>query len=278
MRIPLFTLLVLALAASAQPTKCRPRLSPANNTPVPQLSVSAAAATVPLGSVTDVPVASVPASSAVISITDAATTSASDSDSTPSDPAPTDQSPTSPTPDSTPARPSPNPNPTPHLPLRQNILLTSSPLDADLDGSSAVSQWIVEYHNEFRSEFGAPNITWSPALAATQADHLSRCEYAHFGSDNLATAWSSDSTKQWDVDELLDLWAGEWTAHAGAVDGPLDHFTLMVWKDVTEVGCAWTLDCADPGWAQRVYFTCKYSPPGNIVGQEAAEVGGYIGA
>lgn len=78
----------------------------------------------------------------------------------------------------------------------------------------------------------------------------------------------------------------------------------MVWKDVTEVGCAWTYDCADPGWAARVYFTCewargrgrrcrrgystwlvsrspdtgKYSPPGNIVGEEATEVGAYIGA
>jgi hypothetical protein len=44
------------------------------------------------------------------------------------------------------------------------------------------------------------------------------------------------------------------------------HFTQVVWKGTTAVGC---------GWAQCngfVLITCRYSPPGNVIGQFAQNV------
>lgn len=46
------------------------------------------------------------------------------------------------------------------------------------------------------------------------------------------------------------------------------HFTQLVWKNTTTVGCG-AADCNDAGWL----LVCEYNPAGNVVGQFASNVG-----
>jgi hypothetical protein len=45
------------------------------------------------------------------------------------------------------------------------------------------------------------------------------------------------------------------------------HFTQMVWKATTQVGCAYKMDCQP-----AAFFVCNYAPPGNNDGQFATNV------
>lgn len=45
------------------------------------------------------------------------------------------------------------------------------------------------------------------------------------------------------------------------------HFTQLVWKATTAVGCGSRL-CGTRGW----YLVCEYWPRGNVVGQFAEQV------
>ena len=47
---------------------------------------------------------------------------------------------------------------------------------------------------------------------------------------------------------------------AGKVCG---HYTQVVWRDSTAIGCA-RVDCNNGG---GVFITCNYNPPGNYVGR-----------
>lgn len=55
------------------------------------------------------------------------------------------------------------------------------------------------------------------------------------------------------------------------------HFSQMVWKDTTEVGCA-TVDCSSKGLANTggnvgAYFTvCNYKSQGNMGGEYASNI------
>ena len=42
------------------------------------------------------------------------------------------------------------------------------------------------------------------------------------------------------------------------------HFTQMVWKTTTEIGCAVGKRKDIPGYI----VVCRYNPPGNVIGQK----------
>lgn len=49
------------------------------------------------------------------------------------------------------------------------------------------------------------------------------------------------------------------------------HFTQMVWKGTTELGCAIALcdGIFDASFGKASYMVCEYNPPGNVIGQFA---------
>ncbi|CAI5499438.1 unnamed protein product [Closterium sp. Naga37s-1] len=136
---------------------------------------------------------------------------------------------------------------------------------------------ILEEHNKARQEVGVADLAWDDNVAATAqewATHLASigCPLEHGGAEGLGQNlyWLSPAglTPQEDrgavqswVDEKAD-----WTPSPipdGCADGKMcGHYTQVVWRDTTHVGCA-SAQCPDGSGM----WVCDYSPPGNFVGQ-----------
>ena len=136
---------------------------------------------------------------------------------------------------------------------------------------------VMAVHNHERALVGVSPLTWNDTLAAgaqTWVDHIATTgEFAHspcsecYG-ESLA---ARDHTTAVPVAQELANWVSEKNNYKG---GPFDpatqtnastvyaHYTQMVWNNTTEIGCA-----TDSGGGVD-YLVCRYTPPGNIVGQQ----------
>lgn len=138
---------------------------------------------------------------------------------------------------------------------------------------------VLAYHNYVRDIHGAPALAWDQTLAdyaQSYADYLASdvtCPFAHSGGsygENLAIGYNSvlSSMEAW-YNEVADydFVAAEFVQAAS-------HFTQMVWKDTTSVGCGFAQcspDSTSP-YASGYYLVCEYNPRGNFIGEFAANV------
>ncbi len=114
-----------------------------------------------------------------------------------------------------------------------------------------------------------PPVTWSASVAATAqawADHLvaSGCVLEHdtksgYG-ENLAMGTNLAAQG------AVNLWAGEKTAYTYNAryqfESSTGHYTQLVWRKSTQIGCG-SATCD-----RAVIVCCRYSPPGNTIGQQ----------
>ncbi|MGF1643027.1 MAG: CAP domain-containing protein [Thiotrichales bacterium] len=165
----------------------------------------------------------------------------------------------------------------------------AGPAEARSDQEPATMQGMVQAHNQVRAAVGLAPLRWSTALATYAghwADHLAvnnGCSMRHRSDakaaeldvgENLFWAgpllWSDGRTEVQAVSpaEVALDWAAERADYdlasnrcrAGAQCG---HYTQMVWRSTTEVGCGMTV-CPDQGQL----WVCNYNPPGNWVGEK----------
>ncbi|MEO8141277.1 MAG: CAP domain-containing protein [Sphingomicrobium sp.] len=143
--------------------------------------------------------------------------------------------------------------------------------------ASSMPARILAMHNRERAAVGAPPLAWDPALAASAASYgpslaaLGRLAHSPRESrpgqrENLAMG----SVSHYGLEDLVGFWVeekiyfqpgtfpnvsrtGEWKDVA--------HYTQMIWKGTTNVGCAMHVA------AGRNYLICRYSPPGNADGR-----------
>lgn len=101
-----------------------------------------------------------------------------------------------------------------------------------------------------------PDLTWDAAIASQAAGYVAGCPNGHSGApgygENLA--WGYDS-----MSAAVTAWYEEVAAYdfsKGGFSGATGHFTQLVWKDTSKVGCAVNKACSMPT------FICQYSPPG----------------
>lgn len=144
---------------------------------------------------------------------------------------------------------------------------------------TARAQQILDAHNCARARYGVAPLQWDWNLADAAQKWARNCHWGHWGpnaskypnlpapdyGENLAA-----STNRASVDGWLDeepYWVCPQTDNCrGGICG---HFTQMVWKDTTRVGCA-VATCKP--FAQNSlpwggeYLVCEYSPPGNMLG------------
>ncbi|ORY55850.1 SCP-like extracellular protein [Pseudomassariella vexata] len=127
---------------------------------------------------------------------------------------------------------------------------------------------ILNSTNFYRTKHNASSVRWNSTLVDFALSYLdSTCDFAHSGGpygENLALGCSNATS-------CVEAWGNERDEYDfGNPDfsEATGHFTQLVWKTTTDVGCSARI-CGDAGW----YLVCEYWPRGNIIGEFREEVG-----
>lgn len=135
--------------------------------------------------------------------------------------------------------------------------------------SSADIQAYLDGHNTERAAHGAAPLTWSDDLASAAQSWANGCVFQHSGGslgpygENLA-AGSGDYT----IADAIGDWNAEESSYDPSNPQP-SHWTQVVWKSTTQVGCA-VAACSNifpPEYGVAQYYVCEYSPAGNVIGE-----------
>ncbi|KAL8140962.1 hypothetical protein V2J09_006983 [Rumex salicifolius] len=129
----------------------------------------------------------------------------------------------------------------------------------------------LNVHNAARAQVGVGPMSWDTSLVSYAQNYANsrngNCDLVHSGGpygENLAWgSWSTfsgvDASNMW-VNERQDYNYGSNTCAPGKVCG---HYTQVVWRSSTRLGCARVPCNNNGGWL----VICSYNPPGNYVGQ-----------
>ncbi len=136
---------------------------------------------------------------------------------------------------------------------------------------------ITKAHNKYRAELGIPDLKWSDDLAAHAkkwSDHLASLggkKISHAPADKRKGEGENiwwGTTGYYSFTQMVDGWGDEkkYFVYGTFPDvsssgnwADVGHYTQIIWKDTTEVGCG--LSTAG-GYDILV---CRYSPPGNYM-------------
>ncbi len=161
--------------------------------------------------------------------------------------------------------------------MRTLILAAIFAAAASQATASDLSDQVLAVHNAERAAVGVASLTWSDSLAEgaqSWADHLASIDrLEHAGNDinpngeNLAAGSAGGFTDG----QLAQLWADEksyfvyGTFPDVSSDGSwasVGHYTQMVWRNTTQVGCAHASNGSND------FLVCRYSPSGNYIGEK----------
>jgi uncharacterized protein YkwD len=136
------------------------------------------------------------------------------------------------------------------------------------DGAKTIAQRFVAAHNAVRAKHCAAPLTWSPKLAMVAqkwADALrdKGCAFGHSGGqygENLAAGTEGVL----DPEATVKMWYDEIAKYKfpdGGFSMETGHFTQVVWRGTTQVGCGHAQCKGNDIWV------CNYDPAGNWDGQ-----------
>lgn len=158
------------------------------------------------------------------------------------------------------------------LSLPQTAPSTTPSASSQYTSDEIFTSAILNSTNTYRTQHAASNLTYNSTLSDFATSYLSsqeeKCRFAHSGGpygENLAIGYA-------DVVASIDGWGGErvdYDFDKGEFSEETGHFTQLVWKNTTAVGCG-RVDCGEgKGW----YLVCEYWPRGNVIGQFEVNVG-----
>ncbi|HZF94321.1 MAG TPA: CAP domain-containing protein [Allosphingosinicella sp.] len=156
-------------------------------------------------------------------------------------------------------------------------IVTAARRNAGPQDLSNLSARILSLHNRERAAAGVPPLAWDAALAAAAASYgpalaaHGRLVHAPAASrpgqgENL---WMG-TAGSFALEEMIGSWSAEKRLFApGAVPdvsrsghfSDVGHYTQMIWRRTTRLGCALHRGRDDD------YLICRYSPPGNVLGE-----------
>lgn len=125
---------------------------------------------------------------------------------------------------------------------------------------------ILNSTNIYREQHNASSLSWNFTLEDFARDYLddmsgNSCDFEHSGGpygENLAMGYKNATA-------AVEAWGDEREEYDfgnQGFDEETGHFTQLVWKNTTDVGCARKL-CDERGW----YVVCEYWPRGNVQDQ-----------
>eukprot|EP00877_Chromochloris_zofingiensis_P015156 jgi/Chrzof1/9895/Cz04g19290.t1 len=121
--------------------------------------------------------------------------------------------------------------------------------------SDSVLKAVLDQHNSYRAKHQVAPLAWSNSLAARAQNWANGCVFQHSGSgENLAMGHAS-------FQQAVNDWYAEvsqYSYQAGQYSSATGHFTQMVWKGSSQLGCGYAPSCA--------MYVCHYDPPGNVIG------------
>jgi hypothetical protein len=140
-------------------------------------------------------------------------------------------------------------------------------------GLDNINHRILSLHNAARADVGAPPLKWDSTLAVAAASYgpalsrLGRLVHSpRAGRENQRENLWMGQQGRFGPEDMIGTWTAE-KNHFSPGQFPnvsrtgnwsdVAHYTQMIWKTTTHVGCA---IYRDGGWD---YLICRYSPPGN---------------
>jgi cysteine-rich secretory family protein len=135
---------------------------------------------------------------------------------------------------------------------------------------------ILQQHNVYRSALHLPPLSWSPELALDAlawgknlaSDNKMKHDFSIRGKEgeNLFTgtagAYSPTEMVSFWGNEKKDFVYGTFPDCATSRSAVVGHYTQVIWKTTTVVGCALVSN------GKLDYLVCRYAQPGNMVGQK----------
>ncbi|KAI1258441.1 CAP domain-containing protein [Xylariaceae sp. FL1019] len=129
---------------------------------------------------------------------------------------------------------------------------------------------ILNSTNFYRDEYNASALVWNTTLEHYASEYVNStgddCTFEHSGGpygENLAKGYPNATAS-------VEAWGNEGEDYNFKKPGfseDTGHFSQLVWKNTTDVGCGRKL-CGTSGW----YVVCEYWPAGNVIGQFDGEV------
>lgn len=131
---------------------------------------------------------------------------------------------------------------------------------------------VLNSTNTYRRQHNASALRWNATLATFARGYLAEardkrdCEFAHSGGpygENISIGYPNATA-------VVEGWGDERDEYDFGKPGfshGTGHFTQLVWKNTTAVGCERVL-CGTRGW----FVACEYWPRGNVVGEYEDEV------
>lgn len=130
---------------------------------------------------------------------------------------------------------------------------------------------ITAHHNKMRADVGVEPLKWSPQIAGyaqqwAEQLAISGCQMKHrnpnaYGENLFQGTFGAftavDAAKAWET-EKKDFGGGVLTEANWA---PAGHYTQMVWRQTTLLGCGQAI-CKN-----TLIVACNYDPPGNVIGR-----------
>jgi uncharacterized protein YkwD len=161
---------------------------------------------------------------------------------------------------------------------------TSAPAEPTPSGDP---QTWLDAHNAVRANAQPPPpsplpaLTWSSGAASVAQAWAENCIYKHnetrgMRGENIA-ANSPPGKELPDAASVVSAWASEvadynYATNTCAAGKDCGHYTQIVWRDTTRVGCAHRICSKNSPWGADYpnweYWVCDYEPPGNWVGQK----------
>lgn len=145
------------------------------------------------------------------------------------------------------------------------------------DAEPAALVGITAAHNVARAAVSPaanpaiPPLLWAKDVAATAQAWAKRCKFEHSGGmygENIYASGGQDVTAA----AVVDSWVSEakdYDYAARTCSGVCGHYTQVVWRKSTRLGCGvtkCTTNSPFSGFPVWQFVVCNYDPPGNFAG------------